>query len=122
MPPHREVLIVEDDVSTRELLAAIVQRHSCRGVQCGDGRSAEALLQLHAFDAILLDLLLPELSGMEILALLALHQPQNLPRVVVITAAAPALWQDCPEIKQVQVIRKPFDIEDVDAALTRCWT
>lgn len=116
----RHVLIVDDDSATRELLAAIVGRQSCESVQCGDGGSALALLQTRSFDAVLLDLLLPELSGFEVIAYLSAEKPQMLLRVVVITAASPALWDG--QLGQVQcVIRKPFDVVDVETAMTACW-
>jgi DNA-binding response OmpR family regulator len=118
----RKVLIVEDDLSTRELLVAVVARHSCDSVQCGDGRSAEALLQSYVYDAILLDLILPEVSGFDVLVHLGAHDRSMLARVVVITAASPSLFDECAEMNDVQaVIRKPFDLIDVDDALARCW-
>jgi CheY-like chemotaxis protein len=113
------VLIVDDDEPTRALLAAIVGRRSCRSVECGDGASARALLQEHLFDVILLDLLMPDVNGFDILDYLEDEKPHVLLHVVVITAAAPSLWMG--RMGGVQaVIRKPFDVLAVDSAVDAC--
>ena len=47
------------------------------------------------YGAILLDLLLPEVNGFEVLRHIACVRSQLLGRVIVMTAASDALWRRC---------------------------
>jgi CheY-like chemotaxis protein len=115
------VLVVEDDDQTRALLVAVVLRNGMHATQAGDGRSALALLATSRYDAVLLDLLLPELSGVAILAHLIDAKPEMLPRVVVVTAAIGPEWSGSAEAKRARlVIRKPFDVQELERALLLC--
>ena len=119
MQNGREVLIVEDDAATRSLLVAIVHRNGFDPVEAADGRSAFDLLGTLHWRAVLLDLLLPRLSGLEILKHLAENAPGMLTRVAIITAAVELISR--PEVKRARVIvRKPFELREVEKALRLC--
>jgi DNA-binding response OmpR family regulator len=62
-----QVLLVDDEV---ELAAYTAKRLSARGMQVQithSGRSALKLMAEHSFDVIVLDLLMPEMNGFEVL-------------------------------------------------------
>lgn len=120
MPPDHpgEVLIVDADPSIRGLLSALVQRIPRRPVTAADGKQALDLLQQRRFEAVILDLLVPEVSGRDVLASLATSSPDLLPKVVVLTTAK---WTPPPELGDVAaVLRKPFAIDELLAALSTC--
>lgn len=117
MPVLGTVLIVEDDGSTRLLLQAIVLRNHFQPVVAVDGRSAQAMLAVSVFDAILLDLGLPEVDGGTILGEL---DEETRRRVVIVTAAPPAEWHEHLDAGAWCAIQKPFDIADLEAALLAC--
>src|SRR3954464_4426275 len=78
---HGAVLLVEDQPSTRELLA-IVLRRACYEVICAeDGESALVLFERWSPDIILLDVDLPGISGWEVLA--SLRRSSGVPVCVV---------------------------------------
>lgn len=115
------VLIVEDDEPTRSLLSAIVTRNGLRPVEAHDGRSARALLAHSTFDAVLLDLVLPEVSGAEILAELSETLPHVLERVIVVTAALEPEWLARIEVKRAHaLIRKPFNVRELEKEMLAC--
>jgi CheY-like chemotaxis protein len=115
------VLIVEDDEPTLSLLSAIVARNGMRPVEARDGRSAMALLAHSPFDAVLLDLLLPEVSGVEILADLSANLPHVLERVIVVTAALEPELLARIEVKRPHaVIRKPFNVKELEREMLAC--
>ncbi len=115
------ILIVEDDEPTRSLLSAIVARNGMRPVEAHDGRSARALLAHSTFDAVLLDLLLPEVSGVEILAELSATLPHVLERVIVVTAALEPEWMARIEVKRAHaVVRKPFNVRELEKEMLAC--
>lgn len=110
------VLIIEDDPPIRQLLWTVLMRRALTPVCAGDGESGLRLLQTGDYGAILLDLLLPEPNGFELLRHLACTRPELLSRVIVMTAAHESVWHDCPYIPRVRkIVRKPFDV----AALVR---
>lgn len=64
------VLIAEDGASTRKLLDAILRRAGADVVTCEDGQLAFELALEQRFDAIVLDMLMPELDGYTVARLL----------------------------------------------------
>jgi CheY-like chemotaxis protein len=61
------VLIVDDDPANRELLGRRVEREGCAAVLAAGGAEALALLAADGFDLVLLDLVMPEMGGDEVL-------------------------------------------------------
>jgi DNA-binding response OmpR family regulator len=113
-----EVLIVDADASIRGLLSALVQRIPRKPVAAADGKQALDLLEASKFEAVILDLLVPEVSGHDVLAWLAERSPQMLPHVVVLTTGK---WTPTGELAKVAaVLRKPFAIDELLAALALC--
>jgi two-component system response regulator RegX3 len=60
------VLVVEDEVNLREPLVYLLQKEGYDVIEAEDGNAALTLFQSHAPDMILLDLMLPGLSGNEV--------------------------------------------------------
>lgn len=114
------VLLVDDDPSVRSLLAALMTREGLSHESAADGAEAIDWLRRRDFDAIVLDLLLPERNGFDVLQFLKAERPHLLPRVVVITAASESTLQHFDDRKRVAaVLRKPFDIGVLSDAVKR---
>jgi len=62
-----EVLVVEDDPNLRSGLAALVSRDDCDCREAGTLEEARKCLSVHPFDAVLIDLSLPDGNGLELL-------------------------------------------------------
>ena len=88
MPSPFVVLMVEDDHATLSLLAAVAKREGFEALLAADGAQALAIVHHHPVDAIVLDLLLPEISGFDILVYFKQKMPALLKRTIVITAAS----------------------------------
>ncbi len=65
--PTGLALIVDDDVFTRTLLTDIVQEEGHRVITAPDGKSALFMLEKHAVDVAVVDLILPDMHGLELL-------------------------------------------------------
>ena len=77
------VLVVDDDRGFRHAIGTLLQEAGHLVVQAADGRAALEALAGEAFDVVLLDVGLPDMSGLDVLA--AVQNLATLPRVVMIT-------------------------------------
>ena len=67
LPPEAHILLVEDDAEMRNLLARFLRQNGYRVTGVGDGRHARETLVNAAVDLVLLDVMLPGQSGLDIL-------------------------------------------------------
>lgn len=109
------ILVCDDDPSLRELVRAVLGPRY-RFVEASDGIEALALVRELKPDLIVLDVMLPGLSGIEVLEALRLDDELRSIRVVVITA-----WSHAEIEAQVagadRFVSKPFDPDDLSAAV-----
>ncbi|HUL82256.1 MAG TPA: response regulator, partial [Gammaproteobacteria bacterium] len=62
--PH--ILVVDDDREIRTLLRDYLEKNGFRATSVGDGQETRKALERGRFDLIVLDLMLPHESGLEI--------------------------------------------------------
>ena len=80
------LLIVEDDAANRNLLQRRLARHGYVVEVAEDGRAALAKISQSHFDLVLLDQMMPGMSGVDLLTLLrATYSPSELP-IIMVTA------------------------------------
>jgi PAS domain S-box-containing protein len=80
------VLVVDDEAATRELLHELLSSEGYTVLQAAGGRAALDTIYKAPPDAVILDLLMPEISGFEVLRCLReLPPPQEMP-IIVFTA------------------------------------
>ena len=106
-PAPRLVLIVEDHADSREALTELCRRAGHECVSASSRAEALGLLITRPPDAILLDLMLPDGNGMEVLRLVRAHHFRV--RVAVVTAAGPAMLAEAKALKPDAVFPKPVD-------------
>jgi two-component system nitrogen regulation response regulator NtrX len=118
---RKNVLVVEDDGSIRDLLEAVLRRSGHTFAMAPDGSSALEQLRSAAFDVVLLDLLLPDVTGFDILREMKTTLAQMVPRTIVMTAAAETSLRNSDELDGTWcVLRKPLDIEDLVSEIDAC--
>lgn len=61
------ILLVDDDASNRDILSRLLQRQGCQVRLAASGRQALAVLRGQHVDLVLLDLMMPEMNGYEVL-------------------------------------------------------
>jgi CheY-like chemotaxis protein len=81
------ILVIEDDASDRERLAAVLVGAGFAVETAETGAEAIERCTARSYDAITLDLLLPDMTGLEVLQRLRTSRNRNVP-VVVITVVA----------------------------------
>ena len=72
------------------------------------------------YQTIVLDLVLPEISGKEILDLLERDRAALLPRVIVLSGASRGILEQIDTSRIHALIRKPFDIQDLLLQAVKC--
>jgi two-component system phosphate regulon response regulator PhoB len=80
-----KALVVEDDATTRTLLAGVLETIDCDVDLAADGE--EALLQIEArhYDVIVLDIVLPKMGGIDVMETLRRERPHILGCIIVVT-------------------------------------
>lgn len=82
----QKLLIVEDEPAQAEMLAYNLEKSGFEVAVCADGEDGLAIAQVSAFDAIVLDWMLPGISGVEICRQLrSAEATRNLP-ILMLTA------------------------------------
>jgi adenylate cyclase len=104
------ILIVDDNASNRELLGRQLTRAGHTVADVEGGLAALAKLEDESFDLILLDMMMPDLSGYEVLQRLK-AQPRTAQIPVIMISALDDLDSvtRCLEAGAVDYLLKPFD-------------
>ena len=80
------ILIVEDEPDMNNLLADVLRAYGFEPVQAADAEAALRLIAERQPDAILLDLMLPGMSGLELCRRLKSARPTRLIPIMILTA------------------------------------
>jgi len=80
----RKILVVDDDRTTRHLVALQLRGAGYEVAEAGDGKKALARVRKEPFDLVLLDVWMPGMDGVQVLE--QLRDTPSRPRVVMMTA------------------------------------
>ncbi|NJK37172.1 MAG: response regulator [Oscillatoriales cyanobacterium RM2_1_1] len=112
------VLVVEDHEDSLMLLTCVLQSLGCFLVQAGCAIQALQLAEAYAFDLALIDIVLPDINGLELLRLLKLKQPTQEVVAIAVTALASIKYQAQIRGAGFQgYICKPYLLEDLEALI-----
>ena len=111
------ILICDDEPTLRELVRASLNG-GYRFAEASDGYTAVALARDLSPDAIVLDLMLPRLSGLEVLE--ELRQDEELREIPVLVMTA---WNDTEDAARAagatSFVTKPFQPDDLKLAVEK---
>lgn len=103
-------LVVEDDPAIRRLVEKLLARRNVEIDTAHDGREAVEKLRSVRYSVLILDLMVPELNGFEVIEFLK-RENVRVPVAVVSAVSQQALTQlDLDVVKLV--ISKPFDVDE----------
>jgi DNA-binding response OmpR family regulator len=89
LKPRHRLLIVDDEESTRMLLAQILSKELDVEAQlAGTCEQALRLAGNYAYDAILLDLLMPGIGGLGVLAAIRAASPNSSTPVIIVSVVS----------------------------------
>jgi DNA-binding response OmpR family regulator len=111
---HR-LLIVDDDAAIRLLLQRVALRAGFETETARDGQEAIEKLEYRLYDIVIVDLMMPRVSGFQLIEKISALQPR--PTVIVATALTNGDVARIDDSMIRRVIRKPFDLETVATVL-----
>ena len=109
------ILVVDDDAAIRRLLHRIAVRAGFEVGEAKDGVEALEVLAGRSYDIVIVDLMMPRLSGYELVQKISALTPR--PIIIVATALTNGAVKSLDDSLIRRVIRKPFDVTAVAEAL-----
>ncbi len=111
------VLVVEDDVEMNELQRELLCVHGMDSLAAYDGCEALDILERKQPDAVLLDLMLPRMDGIETCTLLRESKGARLPVVMITALDSEDMRRRGYEAGADAYFAKPFDPDEVIGAI-----
>ena len=108
-------LVVEDDPAIRRLVEKLLLRNHIAIDLASDGRKAMEKLRANTYSVVVLDLMVPEVNGFEIIEFIK-QSGSRTPVAVVSAVSQQALTNLDLDIVKV-VISKPFDVDEFTKAI-----
>ena len=107
-----KVLLVDDE---KEFLEVLAERMTARGIEVSTATSAAEALQMvedESFDAIIVDLMMPEMDGLETLKRLKIENPDS--QVILLTGHATVeKGIEAMKLGAVDFLEKPADLSEL---------
>src|SRR4051794_30512036 len=111
----RTILVVEDETTLRETLADALEAEGFRVVAAADGREALTRFRADRPDLVLLDLMLPQLSGVEVCRIIRAESPTP---IIMLTAKDSELDKVVGlELGADDYVTKPFSLRELSARI-----
>ncbi|HEX3075957.1 MAG TPA: response regulator transcription factor [Lachnospiraceae bacterium] len=111
MDSNAHILVVEDDVDINNLITTILRKNGYQVTSAYSGSEAELRIRMEEFDLLILDLMLPGMTGEEIIA--KTRESKEMPIIVI---SAKITLEDRVQALNIgadDYITKPFEIEEI---------
>lgn len=112
------VLVVEDEAPIAARIEAALSE-TCEVTTVGEGNTAIDHLLHGRYECVLLDLMLPRLSGFDVLRHLMLRRPEILKSTIIMTAATDESLQFIDPSRVAGVLHKPFPADMLAGLVAR---
>ena len=118
--PPKTVLIIEDEEDAAELFAEMMRVSGFRVLKTSNSSPALSMMRVERPDVIILDIMMPEISGLDILRQLR-RDPEfaDIPVVVVSAKSMPADIKNGMEAGASTYLTKPVGFLDLKEAVER---
>ena len=121
LPASRCVLIVDDDPGIRLLLVTFLRLRGFHLLEARDGREALAEMRTGKVDLVIMDLMMPEVSGWDVLRERAADPAlRRIPMIVVTANNIGQATDDLLDKHVYAVLGKPFALNALLAMVTAC--
>ena len=110
METKKMILVIDDDMQIRELLKTFLENNGCDVKTASTGEKGLAKIRKRNFDLILLDIILPDGDGVEVLTNIKKILP-NAPVLMITGGNDIEIAESCLSKGAADYITKPFDFE-----------
>jgi len=110
------VLVVDDEKGVRDLLHSFLKTAGYQAIMASNGEEAIELAKSESPKAILLDINMPGIDGMETCKRLRADEKTRLIPIILITAYG-ASKTEANDVGADDIIYKPFDMKDLSVRL-----
>jgi len=105
----KTVLLVDDEEDVRGLVELMLAKEDLHLLSARSGNEALRIVQEEPVDLILLDLLMPGMSGQDLLRILKkMPSTDSIPVVVLTALENKETMQECLDLGAVAYVQKPF--------------
>ncbi len=119
--PQYSLLVVDDNEMNRDMLSRRLERQGYRVTVAVNGRQALELLNHEQFNLVLLDLMLPEMNGYQVLEHLKADDVLSQIPVIMTTSLDEAAGkQKCLELGAYDYLIKPFNPVQLKTRIAEC--
>ncbi len=102
------ILVADDSMSVRMYMRSVLEKEGYSVLEAVNGNDALGKTETHRPDLLLLDLLMPQMDGFEVLAQLK-NRSITLPIVVITADIQDGVKDECIGLGALTVINKPVD-------------
>jgi DNA-binding response OmpR family regulator len=110
---QKSVLVIDDDLPLRGMLAAALRQHGFKVLLAGDGAEGQRALNIHHPDVILLDLAMPEVNGWDFLQRLKETGHIGKVPIIVVSAHLRIEPQAVLQMGVNAILPKPFNLTEL---------
>lgn len=117
-----KILVAEDNLVNQQLALQMLQRLGYRADVVSNGQEVLEALERQFYDAVLMDMQMPEMDGLTATQRICTHYPvAERPHIIAMTANAMEGDRDrCLAAGMNNYISKPVQVAELIAALTKC--
>jgi len=115
MAARGAILLVDDETKILNALAAAIRADGHDVVAVTDPREAQRLLTQRLFDVLVVDNLMPEIGGLELIReLVSTTPPSEVPQIIIMTAHATVESAiEAMRLGAFDYLQKPFEIDEL---------
>ena len=110
---RKRVLVIDDDLPLRGMLAAALRQHGYQVFLAGDGGEGHRALMLHHPDVVLLDLAMPEVNGWDFLQRVQESGRRGQVPIIVVSAHLRIDPQAVLQMGVNAIVPKPFELSEL---------
>ena len=110
---RKRVLVIDDDLPLRGMLAAALRQHGFQVLLAGDGAEGQRALNIHHPDIVLLDLAMPDVNGWDFLQ--RLQETGHLGKVPIVVLSAHVRVEPAALLQMgvKAILPKPFNLTEL---------
>jgi hypothetical protein len=117
-----QLLIADDEIFNRVLISTIARKYGMAYDEAENGQEVLEMIGKKHYDVLLMDVRMPELSGLDAAVLIRqLHDKTkaNIPIIALTATSSPEKKEKCLKVGMDEVLTKPFMEKDLIAAIEK---